>query len=129
MQSWTTPGNNQWADHEHGHWTDDDDDHSQWITEQNNPWTDGDDDDADDNERNAFTYDQTTIWRPAGLPTRSTPLRTNSQGCYAIGMFADMPDMNYWCDINCNAELPYCPKTHCSCGEYKNELYKVGEHF
>ena len=40
-------------------------------------------------------------------------------------MFADVPDMNYWCDLNCNAEIPFCPKTHCRCGDDDSGSHEV----
>ena len=119
---WTTQRNNQWTENQHGQWADQQ--HGQWTTHENNQWTDDDEDD-DLEEPNTFTDDQTTIWRPAGLATKSAPFRAGEHGCYATGMFADIPNMSYWCDINCNAKVPFCPKSHCRCGDDTDELYKV----
>ena len=41
------------------------------------------------------------------------------KNCKAIGIWSSFPNMDKWCNDNCNHSPPYCPATHCSCAWIK----------
>ncbi|XP_071515351.1 uncharacterized protein [Panulirus ornatus] len=54
------------------------------------------------------------------IPTGSNPpteaeTSTQPSGCYAVGIWQSLHNMDMWCSINCHNTPPYCPPTHCIC--------------
>ena len=66
---------------------------------------------------------QTTNVKKYTIPQQTTRSVSNKStvqprglGCYAVGMFAGVEDSAEWCNLNCYADKPFCPATHCRCG-------------
>ena len=57
-------------------------------------------------------------------PTATRPTTTRPTGpslCRPTDVYASQPGMTKWCNLNCNAVNPYCPSTHCICGETQRD--------
>lgn len=59
-----------------------------------------------------------TTERPV-LPGTNVITGNGRRKCYPAGEYKNVGKMRKWCNMNCNADPPNCPATHCKCRDQR----------